>query len=71
MMKPSTLRTLQAAEKAIRGLAAVCHKDGPLYRKCPRSVAQVNRTAKWLLNAINRIHQELHTTTAQEETASS
>jgi hypothetical protein len=37
----------------------VCHKGGPLYSQNPKTVAQLSRTAKWLLNAIARLEQEL------------
>ena len=51
--------SVRAAEAAARGLVATCRKGGPLYRQCPRAVAQVSRTAKWLLNALDRLRREL------------
>jgi hypothetical protein len=37
-----------------------------LYGRSPRQVAQINRTAKWLLNAIAALKGELET--SSEET---
>ncbi len=44
--------TVRAAEEAVGELVNVCRKRGVLYQRHPKVVAQVSRTAKWLLNAI-------------------
>jgi hypothetical protein len=57
-MNPRTRTIVHAATQAISRLVEVCHKGGPLYSQNPKAVAQVSRTAKWLLNAIARLEQE-------------
>jgi hypothetical protein len=54
-----TRRTLRAAEQAASRLVETARKDGPLYHEHPRAVAQVSRTAKWLLNALATLEREL------------
>jgi hypothetical protein len=49
---PSTLDVVRAAEAAVNPLVEVCRKGGPVYASSPRAAAQVNRTAKWLINAL-------------------
>jgi hypothetical protein len=58
MTEPS-LDAIPAAEEAARRLVAECRKGGALYRHSPRAVAQVSRTARWLLNALERLRREL------------
>lgn len=50
---------LRAAQDVVKRLVEQCIKYGPLYKACPKKVAQVNRTAKWLLNAIVALAGEL------------
>jgi hypothetical protein len=45
--------------EAVGDLVNDCRKRGPLYRRHPRAVAQVNRTAKWLLNALATLRRQL------------
>lgn len=56
-MNPETQEMLRAAEEAVSRLIEQCQRTGPLYQKCPRAVAQVSRTGKWLGNAACRIEQ--------------
>ncbi len=56
-MDSEMLATVQAAEEAVRRLVESCRKHGPLYREHPQAVAQINRTAKWLLNALARLRR--------------
>jgi hypothetical protein len=58
-MNPETRATFQAAMHAVNHLVKTCRKGGPLYAQNPRAVAQVSRTGKWLLNAIQRLYREL------------
>lgn len=58
-MNPETQKTLRAAEDAVSRLVECCCKTGPLYQSSPKTVAQVNRTAKWLLNALAALRREL------------
>jgi hypothetical protein len=62
-MTPETRAIANAAAQAVSRLVKECRKGGPLYVHNPRVVAQVSRTAKWLLNAIQRLHRELDTHT--------
>lgn len=61
-----TRNVLRSVEKAVTHLATACRKKGPLYNRNPRAVAQINRTSKWLINAIrdlgNSIHQPMEGT---------
>jgi hypothetical protein len=57
MPEPDSLR---AAEEAVSRLVEECRKDGPLYAKGPRAVAQVSRTGKWLLNAVTALRRQLN-----------
>ena len=66
-MKEQTLSTIQAAERAVTRLVKKCQKQGPLYVQCPKAVAQVSRTGKWLLSAIAALRRELNTARAEEE----
>ncbi len=50
---------LSQTQETVTQLVEVCRKGGPLYRKQPQAVAQVNRTAKWLLYAIRRLNSLL------------
>jgi hypothetical protein len=56
-----TQKVIRAAEEAVSRLVEECRKDGTLYAKNPRVVAQVNRTCKWLLNAIDALHRAVNT----------
>jgi hypothetical protein len=58
-MHEQTENTLRAAETAINDLLGDCRKGGALYRACPKAVAQVNRNAKWLRNALANLRREL------------
>jgi hypothetical protein len=60
-MNPECDHILTAAEKAVARLLDMCRKNAPLYRQNPRAVAQVNRTSRWLLNALSRLKHELNT----------
>jgi hypothetical protein len=60
-MDPDSQATLQTAVAAVTHLIEVCRPRGPLYQLEPRAVAQVNRTSKWLLNAIAALHRQLDT----------
>jgi hypothetical protein len=53
-----TTDAIRQAQKAIEGLVAACQKHLPLYRQHPQAVAQVNRTAKWLLSAIAALNRQ-------------
>jgi hypothetical protein len=55
----STLNTIRAAEDAVTRLVEECRKNGPLYARNPKAVAQVRRTGKWLLNAIAALDRDL------------
>jgi hypothetical protein len=57
-MPPSTPHIVRAAEQAVQRLVAECRKGGPLYARNPKAAAQVNRTSRWLLNAIARLPSE-------------
>jgi hypothetical protein len=58
-MTKDTKKAVDAAERAVTRLVEKCHKGAPLYLQNPKAVAQVSRTAKWLLNAIARLLREL------------
>ena len=57
-MNARTQKVLRSAEEAVGRLVEECRKGGPLYAEDPGAVAQVSRTAKWLLNALARLHRE-------------
>ena len=67
-MKARALKKLAAAERAVNGLVQECGKQGPLYQHDPKAVAQVSRTGKWLLNAINALRSALATLCTKETT---
>jgi hypothetical protein len=52
---------LRAAEEAVARLLQACRKGGHLYVRNPPVVAQVNRTARWLLSALTRMKRALGT----------
>jgi hypothetical protein len=58
-MKRLTLKTLSNAEQTVTRLIERCRKDGPLYARNPKIVAQVSRTGKWLLNALAALKDTL------------
>ena len=58
-MKSNLINSIHATEKAVNRLIKECHKDGPVYAANPKAAAQVNRTAKGLLNATVAIQQAL------------
>jgi hypothetical protein len=62
------LVAVRAAEKAVGRVVEVCRKGGPLYPKSPRAVAQVSRTGKWFLNALNALQLELNQPAADGQT---
>jgi hypothetical protein len=51
-------RTMSQAKVAVTRLVQECRKGGPLYVQNPQATAQVSRTAKWLLNALDRLHRQ-------------
>ena len=65
-MDSEMLATVRAAEEAVRRLVEACRKHGPAYRQHPQPVARINRIAKWLLNALARLHRA---TPSPEETS--
>jgi hypothetical protein len=65
-MNLQALNALRAAEDTVRHLVQECRKSGPMYCQCPRAVAQVSRTGKWLLNAITVLRRELTTLAADD-----
>jgi hypothetical protein len=65
-MSPETQEMLRAVEDAVTRLIERCSKTGELYPRCPRAVAQVNRTGKWLLNAVAALRRELPATAKQQ-----
>jgi hypothetical protein len=50
-----TRNLIRSVEKSVTRLLNACHKDGHLYSRNPRAVAQINRTGKWLLNALRQL----------------
>jgi hypothetical protein len=54
-MNAQLLKAIGAAQKAVNRMLDACRKDGPVYRRNPKVAAQVNRTSKWLLNALNNL----------------
>jgi len=60
-----TLDTTRAAEQSVARLVEACRKGGPLYRRDPKAVAQVSRTARWLLNALAALHKALGTPSSE------
>jgi hypothetical protein len=56
---PVTQNALSAAEEAVRWLVEQCRRNGRLYQRAPRAVAQVSRTGKWHLNAISVLRRAL------------
>jgi hypothetical protein len=54
------------AEVAVKRLVDECHKNGPLYQRNPKAVAQVSRNAKWLLNALGALNRALNETNCDE-----
>jgi hypothetical protein len=59
-VEPETLKALAAAEEAVLRLIDECAKQKPLYDCHPKAVAQVSRTAKWLINALATLHRILY-----------
>lgn len=59
-MNARTRSVIRAAERATTRLVETCRKGGPLHARSPRAVAQVNRTAKWLLHALSDLNRELN-----------
>jgi hypothetical protein len=58
-MSSETLKTVCSAQETVAQLVEACRKEGRLYQENPKSVAQVSRTGKWLLNAITALRQTL------------
>jgi hypothetical protein len=58
-MNTQQQETLRAAEQSVRQLVEECRKNGTLYPRNPKKVAQVSRTGKWLLNAIASLNRAL------------
>jgi hypothetical protein len=65
-MDPQLLHTIEAAKEATTHLIEACRKNGHLYRKNPKAVAQVNRTGKWLLNALGALRKTLDNSPTDE-----
>ena len=65
-MNPETIHTLEVAQEAVNRLVEACQKHRPLYKQHPQAVAQVSRTAKWLLSAITGLHRKFATTRPAE-----
>lgn len=61
-MNQRTHTTLTSAERAVTRLLWLTQKGGPLHAAHPKPVAQVNRTGKWLLNALAALQQCLDST---------
>jgi hypothetical protein len=57
---------LRAAEEAVNRLVEACRWPGPLYARSPRAAAQVSRTSKWLMNALDALRRELTQPVAEE-----
>jgi hypothetical protein len=53
-----TLSAVRTVEQSVHQLVRACHKQGPVYARSPKAVAQVNRTSKWLLNALDRLKED-------------
>jgi hypothetical protein len=64
-MNPETQKMLRAAEDAVSQLVEHCSKAGPLYHNSPKTVAQVSRTGKWLINAVAALRGELERASEQ------
>jgi len=60
-MTLETQAAVDTAAQAVHQLIGACRKGGPLYTQSPRAVAQVSRTAKWLLSAIDRLRRDVAT----------
>jgi hypothetical protein len=58
-LDPLTEKALCAAEAAVRDLVEHCHRGGRLYQSNPKATAQVSRTGKWHLAAIDALRQAL------------
>jgi hypothetical protein len=58
-MEQPTREIVRAAQESVQRLVTECRKEGPLYKKRPKIVAQVSRTGKWLLNAITTLNQSI------------
>jgi hypothetical protein len=56
---PATEHALAAAEEAVRCLIEHCRRGGRLYNCAPRAVAQISRTGKWHLAAIDALRKAL------------
>jgi hypothetical protein len=66
-MPPQGPKTLHAAEQAVRRLVKECSKQGTLYPRSPRAVAQVSRTGKWLLSALAALERALGAASTAED----
>jgi hypothetical protein len=66
-MIPDLLETIRLTQEAVSRLVEACRKQSPLYRQHPQTVAQINRTAKWLLSAIAGLNKKLATPPSSEE----
>jgi hypothetical protein len=56
-MNARTRALLCSTAKVVSRLVEECRKGSPLYTEQPKPVAQVSRTAKWLLNALAALQQ--------------
>lgn len=66
-MNVQTTNTIRNAQESVNRLVQVCRQFGPLYTRQPKAVAQVSRTAKWLLHAITVLNRELDNALITEE----
>jgi hypothetical protein len=70
-MNLETLKAVRAAEASVRRLVEKSGKGSQLYLLNPQAVAQVSRTAKWLLRAIAALPKTLDKpTSANDQKAS-
>jgi len=59
-MNLEALNAVRAAEEAVTRLVGECRQSGRLYAGNPQAVAQVSRTAKWLLHALAALRKALN-----------
>jgi hypothetical protein len=62
----TTRNIIRRGEEAVRRLLEECRPTHLLYGRSPRKVAQINRTGKWLLNAIAALKGELETSSSRK-----
>jgi hypothetical protein len=67
MSLPDQPDVIDAAEAVLARLIDAARKDGPLYARAPKAVAQVSRNAKWLGNALAVLRRALAGPATPEE----